>query len=632
MPRQKYHRDRMYQPIGEPGPGTVFACYARYSTDMQRNATMITQHRRSQVKADDKGWILRYFYDEPETSAKYEEIGKRPVFAQLLADAGVKFQGILCYDSERWARNTLAGMTSLSILRKKRVWWTTIVGNWDLDKIQEDGWDTNFVTELERNASRVRQGSRRTIDGKEDRARDGYHNGNVPFGYLPPEYPKAPDGAPSTWRPPRMPARSDPANFPALVRIGELAAQGWADSAMADDLEGYVSTTPRFGPRALTKDTVAAIRRMWFPREFRPGCGHGTIESPAGELIEGRHPSAWPYELWQRMVVAKAAHYRRPRRSSQHQAHEYSGIIVCAACRRPLRVQPYQSGNVYYRDTSAKRKLPCPAGGYLTVNSARVLEQFGALLSSVQLPLSWREAIAERCAASHKHGQAEDDARMYAQRKELEAEQKRLVVTFGKGYLSEADLDAHIDRIRAELQELPPAPLTDDVEALTEVAISAGEALIDMAGYWPDASPEERRDIAWAIMPAEGLIYDLERQLIAGIVPRPDTLPVLALALDAKWEQRDGRLWLRGLDALPKIAHKKLPPPPTPPALTPPQRVEALALLRSGLSLRQVAEKFPGVSYGAIWRLKRAEAGRGQMEDGEPEDEMDEDDDEDEDK
>jgi len=167
--------------------------------------------------------------------------------------------------------------------------------------------------------------------------------------------------------------------------------------------------------------------------------------------------------------------------------------------------------------------------------------------------------------------------------------------------------------------------LTDDVETLIEVAISASETLTDMASYWPSASPEERRDIAWAIMPAEGLIYDLERQMIAGILPRSDMFPVLTLALDDEWEQREGRLWRIGLDALPKIAREKQPPPPTPPALTPDQRAKALALVRSGLSLRKVAVQFPGESYGAIWRLMRAEAGRDQLQEGELEGEMDED-------
>src|SRR5690349_16381621 len=194
-----------------------------------------------------------------------------------------------------------------------------------------------------------------------------------------------------------------------------------------------------------------------------------------------------------------------------------------------------------------------------------------------------------------------------ARRAELETEQKRLVTAFAKGYLSETDLDAHVERIRAELQRLPPVSRSADVEAFIDTAVAAGETLTDMAGYWREALPEERRDIVWAILLADGLIYDLERRVIAGMLPRPDVLPVLALGLEADWEQRNGGLWSRATDAMPKVARVKRLPPPTPPALTPEQRAEALALLRSGLSLRKVAAKFPGVSYGAMWRLLQAQ-------------------------
>jgi site-specific DNA recombinase len=93
-----------------------------------------------------------------------------------------------------------------------------------------------FAIDVQMNASYIRQLSMRTIEGKEDRAREGYHNGNVMFGYLPPEYPKPPDEAASTWTPPRMPVRPHPVTFPALMRIGELAAAGLTDRAIADEL------------------------------------------------------------------------------------------------------------------------------------------------------------------------------------------------------------------------------------------------------------------------------------------------------------------------------------------------------------------------------------------------------------
>ena len=344
MGRQKLHLERLYCEVGKPQAGALAAGYVRSSSDMQDPATIITQKRRVQEYAESNGWHIVRWFEEPEISATFEEIEKRPVFAELLAEAGREFHVVLCYMNDRWARNAAVAYLSLDTLRDKRVWWATADGLWDIDKVQQDGTDVAFAIDTQLNAAFARRLSKRAIDGKEDRARDGYHNGSVPFGYLPPDYPKAPDGAPSTWKPPRMPVRRDPVNFPALVRLGELAAQGWSDAAIADELSGFFTTTPRFGQRPLSKDTVAAMRRMWFPREFAPGCGHGTIETPSGELVEGRHPAAWPYELWQQMVQAKSKQYRRPRAESRRQAHEFSRMVVCAGCHRPLRVQNYPGG------------------------------------------------------------------------------------------------------------------------------------------------------------------------------------------------------------------------------------------------------------------------------------------------
>jgi hypothetical protein len=152
----------------------------------------------------------------------------------------------------------IIGWISLSSLGS----WCTADGLWDIE-VQQNGFNVAFAVEMSMNEAYVRQLSKRTIAGKEGRPREGYHNGSVPFGYLPPLYPKPHDNATSTWRPPRIPVRPDPITFPALVRIGESVAQGWTERAIANELEKerYISSTPRFGERFLTKDTIAAILR-----------------------------------------------------------------------------------------------------------------------------------------------------------------------------------------------------------------------------------------------------------------------------------------------------------------------------------------------------------------------------------
>src|SRR6266567_2265806 len=104
MPRQKYHRDRVYQVVGEPGPGVIVVGYIRYSSELQDPTTIATQKRRILEFADKKGWKIARWYEEPEQSAKYEEIEERPVFARLLNNAEARqFQVVLCYANNRWS-------------------------------------------------------------------------------------------------------------------------------------------------------------------------------------------------------------------------------------------------------------------------------------------------------------------------------------------------------------------------------------------------------------------------------------------------------------------------------------------------------------------------------------------------
>jgi hypothetical protein len=240
-----------------------------------------------------------------------------------------------------------------------------------------------------------------------------------------------------------------------------------------------------------------------------------------------------------------------------------------------------------------------------------VISQFGELLASLVLPDSWRGAIVERCKAS---GPNTDEARLLTRRQALEAERKRAALAFTKGGLSEEELDAILERVQSELQTLPP-PETRDVETRIAAALEAGETLGDLAGYWQEAEVDERRDIVWSLLTLEGLIYDLERRVIAGVLPRPDVLPVLQLALGDAWELRDGGLWRRHVEQLP-VRDLTRRPPPTPFALTPEQQREAMALVRSGKTLRAVGQAF-GVSYGAIWRLVRSDPQRRDKEQAE---------------
>jgi hypothetical protein len=269
----------------------------------------------------------------------------------------------------------------------------------------------------------------------------------------------------------------------------------------------------------------------------------------------------------------------------------------------------YPGGKVYYRDTSAIRRLPCPTPGYLSVTNDVVTRQFGELLADVHLPKAWQSAITDYCIAADRETGAEPESQ---RRDQLEAEQERLVLAFTKGYLGEAALDALIEQIRSELLALP-RPKQRSLEDVIESAISSAETLVDMAQHWTEATPLERRDIVWSLIRGEGLIYDLERWAIIGVIPRPDVLPAFVAGLGTeRWQARSGGLWL-GEGSIPPIRPR--PEAPQPPKherkLNDDQAAAALKLVRSGKSLREVGQFF-GVSYGAIWRLTQAQRQNGE--------------------
>jgi hypothetical protein len=97
---------------------------------------------------------------------------------------------------------------------------------------------------------------------------------------------------------------------------------------------------------------------------------------------------------------------------------------------------------------------------------------------------AWRELITEHYSQEAKKD--EDTERVLQRRTELEAEQKRLVMAFTKGYITEEELDAQVEHIRSELFTLP-VPAETDEKTQVQIAISAGETLIEMASRWSEA-------------------------------------------------------------------------------------------------------------------------------------------------
>jgi DNA invertase Pin-like site-specific DNA recombinase len=604
MSRQRNHPERILNPVGMPGPGARFVGYLRYSS---REGSFVTQRHWIEQTASAFSWSLIGWFEEPRESGKYEEIERRPQFQALLAAAGKQFQGILVYHLDRWSRNSAVTYGTLARLRRQKIWWQSVADGWDIDVVQQPGSSKMFSLAVQEAADFLTQVSERTINAKEARAAEGLQNGNVGFGYLPATHPQ-------------LPATPDPNNFGALIKIGELVAEGKTDQQIADFLPDARTHSPRFGERLLTKDTVATIRRSSFPREFASGCGHGTIVTPTGELIEGKHVAAWSFELCQRMDEAVKQRRHQSQSSRPPTVYPFSRTIICSACQRQLRAAP--AGKVlYYKDTSRVRKLPCSAFGCLSVRAQTLTQQFATVLQQLQLPTDWQARLAVRCG---EIAESIDSESPQERRRTLEAEQSRLIQAYRKGYIDDARLGEHVEEIRAELAKIPMAPIHDPEEYL-ERAQEVADMLSDLATYWITASMRRQHEVVAALLMPEGVVYDLQRQLIIGLRPRPEALPALELALAHEWQRGDdssrgfearcstSMLWLKPEHyeryARRSAAEAAEYQPAQRSSITKEQRERALALLGTDQSLRQIADQV-GISYWAVLRLAQRFAER----------------------
>src|SRR5258707_202359 len=181
-----------------------------------------------------------------------------------------------------------------------------------------------------------------------------WHVGDVPFGYLPPQYPKAPDDGTASWRPPRMPIVPDPKNWPALQLIADLRCKKWSAREIAEELNalGYrTSGRKRVGPkhartgdhlysgtRLFNADNVRAILNNPLYSAYEPGCEYGTIITPSGLRVKGQHKVAWDYSTWQRMQQVAEELYLAPHSTAVSRAsYPLAGIITCFVCGEAMR-------------------------------------------------------------------------------------------------------------------------------------------------------------------------------------------------------------------------------------------------------------------------------------------------------
>src|SRR5262245_29506526 len=135
--------DDLWRKIGEPPAGARYRGYLRFSHEAGHYG-LTTQNQREHIHAfaEVRGWICDGWDAEPATTAKHEEIERRPALRrhlealEQLAEARGPSEPApisLSYMADRWARNKIVAYVSLSRLRRSGVWWATTDGRWTID-------------------------------------------------------------------------------------------------------------------------------------------------------------------------------------------------------------------------------------------------------------------------------------------------------------------------------------------------------------------------------------------------------------------------------------------------------------------------------------------------------------------
>jgi site-specific DNA recombinase len=139
------------------------------------------QERLFHELCKNRGWEAVRVYREEGRSAHVEAIARRPLFRQLLEDAGRnQFDIIVVHTLDRWSRNQRVMLESLATLAKYDVSLVSITENIDYSNPQGKLFTQMLGSFAEYFSAAL---ATHVSKGLEQRAMEGKHTGGLPFGY-----------------------------------------------------------------------------------------------------------------------------------------------------------------------------------------------------------------------------------------------------------------------------------------------------------------------------------------------------------------------------------------------------------------------------------------------------------------
>ncbi len=491
------------------------AIYARYSSDLQRPASIEDQVRRCREEITRRGWQEVAVYSDREIPGTVAQ--RRPGYQQLQKAAKAKqFEVVMADELSRLSRDG----EEHAALRKRLQFWSVHLRTLDgIDTVASpQSAAPMMLVKALMNEAELEANARRSHRGLEGRVLAGHHPGGALYGYR--------TRAVHADRPGDPLGTGQVVGYEYLVheeeaetirRVFKMYADGMSGRQIAASLNSEGLPPPgarwrnRLGPRRTwSHSAVMGDRRkgtgilnnekyigrhVWnrsvWPKDPEQDGKQVRRERPPGEWVVSEIPTPRivPQELWK---AAKARQRQRSREGPQSAAHGrnrrlLSGLLVCAKCGGHYVLR---GRNTYCCATRQNRgKVVCDC--MITVDAAAaeraVLDELedifcgGGFLDRLVMRVQqrWREA-----RAAHAHQQTSLNA-LRSELAQAEKEIGNLVKAIARGRLVDElteEMDAAEARRNRLRQEIAIAEGTDLPAALNVLPATVRRIVSDLPG------------------------------------------------------------------------------------------------------------------------------------------------------
>ena len=441
-------------------------------------------------------WTIYKEYVEEGKSARTENINKRPVFKEAIADGlDRKYDVLVVHKVDRFSRKLRITLEYFDKLAKAEVGFVSIVEQMDFST----PWGKFTLSMLGGLAELYSDNlSQETKKGWHERRAQGLYCGLLPFGAM-----KGEDGVP-------VPDMREVDNGTGVIHnyeglllaFQETIDKGDREVAILLNSRGY-RTTGNQGTNLFSRDTVRdMLQNRFYIAELPDG---------NGGWIKGKHKPLVPLELFETAQRTRARRSTRPNTiRADAKACSLSGVARCADCGGTMRALRARGRVRLICTNRIKNKTCSQPSGYLDLYEQQLIEY----LNCFHIPEDYQHRILE---AHHKLQSAYDN--LTKQRGALERRLQRAKELYEWGHKSKKEYLADYNAIQTQLQSLTPAK--DQARGLERLALF----LKDISEAWKQADQQQRNRLAKQLF---DIVWIKDKKVLA-VTPRPEFKPFFDL-------------------------------------------------------------------------------------------------------